>query len=421
MIRRMLLTVPLLAAATLSVVTPATAQTPQSGRGEPWYWSFNWDYVTAKPLKPACREKFPLKILPAPIGTTVSLNRLGYSQPGAHALPVPHHNVSTRDLRGTGSTDENGRLLVSERVDPIVAPGNLTLVALARNVYGSNATTKEVYEYEEWMIVLHVCGTRYVVFNHIDDIPASWVAATRAKGVRSECTVGQDNARVCMYSYLKVPVKQGTRIGRASGRSAGWDIGGWDTAKPTPGVLDPAKFTGRWATGTCVWEWFPASLKDQMFGKFVGDTSSCGTHGHDVANSLSGVWLAVGKRTFASSEDLHVALFPSYRNDGTYRFSIGFNSGIPSLQGGIYEFRAAASGLRNPTFQTVSPGQVACFDGFDPSYTADHSVTRIFATMTAGSTETLTIAGDRGGSCGTGPYAMPSGGATFERRTTTKG
>lgn len=394
-----------------------TSAGSSSSRSEPAYWRFNWDYVTAKPLKPACKGPYPLTVLPAPIDSIASINRLGYSQPGAHAMPVPHHNVSARDLRGSGSIDENGRLLVSERVDPIVSPGDLTITALARNSYSRNVTTNESYPYEEWMIVMHVCGTKYIVFNHIDDIPSQWVKATQGKAVRKECTTGQDSAEVCMYSYLSIPVERGQRIGRASGRSAGWDIGAWDTAVPTPGVLDPGKYTGRWATGTCVWPWFSPDLKDQVYSKFVGDKTSCGTHGHDVAATLSGVWLAEGKRDRASSEDLHIALFPSYRNDGAYRLSIGYDSNIASLPGGIYEFRAEPSGLRNPVFASVAPGQVACFDSFDPSYQRDGSVTRIYARMTKGSTETITIAGDRNGPCGTGPYSMPPGATQFERRS----
>jgi hypothetical protein len=336
-------------------------------------------------------------------------------------MPVPHHNISTQDLRGTGRTDENGRLLVSERVDPIASPADLTIIALARNVYPRNATTNEAYSYEEWMIAAHVCGTKYVVFNHIDDVPPSWLKAIEAPGVRKECNTGQDNASVCMYSNLSIPLEQGARLGRASGRSAGWDIGGWDTSRPTPGVMDPAKYTGRWAMGACVWDWFTPAIKAQVFTMLVGDKTSCGTHGQDVANSLSGVWLAAGKRSQAFIEDLHIALIASHKNDGTYRFSIGFNSGIPSLPGGIYEFGAAASGLRNPTFASVLPGQVACFDGFDPSYRVSASVTRIFATMSAGATEVLTIAGDSGGACGQGPYSMPSGAVAFERSTKTSG
>lgn len=399
----------------------ATTSGKVASKSEPWYWNMNWDYVTALPREPQCSEAYPLRVSPAPIDTIISLNRLGYSQPGAHAMPVPHHNISTRDLRGTGSKDENGHLLVSERVSPIVSPANLTITAMARNVYGRNVTTGEVYDYEEWMIVMHVCGTKYIVFNHIDDVPTAWVNATKAAGVREECNSGQDNARVCMYSYMTVPVKQGDRVGRASGRSAGWDIGAWDTSKPTPGVMDPAKYTGRWATGTCVWDWFSPDVKNQVFQRFVGDKSSCGTHGHDVVNSLSGVWLAVGQRARASSEDLHIALFPSYKNDGTYRFSIGYSSGISSLGGGIYEYTALNTGLHNPKFASVSPGQVACFDSFDTSYSRSTSVTRIFASMSAGSVEKIQIAGDSSGLCGQEPYLMPSGAITFERRTSTTG
>lgn len=392
-----------------------------SSAKEPWYFSMNWDSQTAAPRKPPCRDQFPLKVNPAAMSSYVSLNRLGFSQPGAHAMPVPHHNISTQDLRGTGRIDENGHLLVSERVDPISSPADLTIVALARNTYPRNVTTGEVYPYEEWMIAAHVCGTKYVVFNHIDDVPAAWRTAVEAPGVRKECNTGQDNASVCMYSNLSIPLKQGARLGRASGRSAGWDIGGWDTSRPTPGVMDPAKYSGRWAMGACVWDWFTPSIKAQVFAMLVGDKTSCGTHGQDVANSLSGVWLAEGKRSQAFIEDLHIALISSYKNDGTYRFSIGMNSGIPSLPGGIYEFRGAASGNRNAPFASVAPGQVACFDTFDQSYRPSASVTRIYASMAAGATERLTIAGDSGGACGPGPYAMPGGAVTFERSTKTTG
>lgn len=233
---------------------------------------------------------------------------------------------------------------------------------------------------------MHVCDTKYVFFNHVDDIPPSWVAATK-QASRQECVTGQDNARVCMYEGLNIAVKQGERVGRASGRSGGWDLGGLDTSRPTPGVMDPGKYTGRWATRACVWEWFTPSLRDAMFAKFIGDKTSRGTHGHDTINTLSGVWLAVRQRAHAFSEDLHVALIPSLKNDGTYRFSIGYSSNISSLSGGIYEFRAETSGLKNPRFASVAPGQVACFDTFDSSYTFDSSITRVFASMTAGDKE----------------------------------
>lgn len=404
-----------------STSTSSPSPSPTTKAAEPWYWTFNWDYVTALPLKPDCTTSTPLTRIPAPFETIRWINRRGYSQPGVHTLPVPHHNIFVRDLRQSGEKDENGHLLVSERIDPIVSPANLTLTAIAQNVYGRNSTTGEVYDYEEWMIALHVCGTKYIVFNHIDDIPKEWLAAIKAPGVREECAIGQDRARVCMYSYLSVPVRVGDRIGRASGRSGGWDLGGWDTSTPTPGVLDPGKNTARWATGTCVWDWFTPDLKAKAYDKFLGDQTSCGTHGHDLINSLAGVWLAVGKRNQAFTEDLHIALIPSYLNDGTYRFSIGFDSNIPSLPGGIYEFRANTAGLYNPVFSNVRSGQVACFDTFDQYYNFDKSVTRIYASMTAGETERITVAGVKGGTCGTGPYTIPSGAQTFERRTQTTG
>jgi len=392
-----------------------------SRANEPWYFEIvNWDTPSALPRSPACTEQYPLKVNPAPISSYASLNRLGYTQPGAHALPVPHHNVSTRDIYGSGQTDERGYLLVSERLD-IVAPADLTMVGLARNIYSRHVRTGQVYNYEEWMLSFHVCGTKYVVFNHIDDVPTSWLTTAKSSGAREECNTGQDNASVCMWSPVNIAVKQGSRLGRASGRSVGWDIGAWDTSRPAPGVMDPGKFTGRWSMEACVWDWFTPSIKAEVFAKFVGDKTSCGTTGHDVAGTLSGNWLAVGQRSRAAREDLHVALIPSYKNDGSFRFSIGYDSNISSLPGGIYEFTAEGSGLRNPRFSSVQAGQVACFDTFSSLYGKSDSITRIFATMQTGATEKLTIAGATGGTCGSGPYTMPSGATTFERINKTTG
>jgi hypothetical protein len=381
---------------------------------QPTNFTANWDIWSSEPREPACTTSTPLSVLPTPVNLIEYTNPLGYSQPGAHALPVPHHNVY---VAKTPSTDENGIARRTALIDPILAPSNATLVGLAHNVYAGKTSSGSMATYDEYMVSLHICGTIYVVFNHIDDVPAAWLDAAKQPGVKEECNEGQDEAEVCMWSYLEVPVKAGDRIGRASGYAHGWDIGATDASKPMEQRLDPGAWSPRWASAICALDLFEPALREQMYGTLVGD-GECGRAGFDVANSLSGVWLAIGKRERANQEDLHIGLFPRYTYDGRLRFSIGTEANVAGLPSDIYEFTPAASGLRNPAFTAVKPGEVACFDGLQAKESAMKlSVTRIYATMQSdGKMETVSIAGAGTGTCGSGPYTMPAQVTKFERR-----
>jgi len=385
-----------------------------SGGNEPEYFSANWDITSAAPREPQCTTKTPLTVLPTPIDQIDFIWPLGYSQPGTHALPVPHHNVHVKLEK---SIDEKGIERRSKLIDPVNAPSDATLVALARNIYSTKTTSGQSATYEEYMLSLHVCGTIYLVFNHLDLVPSAWLEAVKGSGVREECNQGQDGAEVCMWSNISVPIKAGERLGRASGRSHGWDIGATDTSRPMEHRIDPAAYTGRWSMATCVFDLFTPELKAQLGAKLTAK-DNCGRPDFDIVNTLSGVWLAVGMRDRASREDLHIALFPKYTYDGTLRFSIGLESKIAGLPGGIYEFTPAKSGLRNPDFIAVKPNEVACFDGLtSPNSQTKLTTTRIYAMMTsADGIETISIAGAGTGKCGSEPYSMPAEVTKFERR-----
>lgn len=381
---------------------------------QPTNFTANWDIWSSEPREPACTTATPLSVLPTTVDQISFTNPLGYSQPGAHALPVPHHNVYVAE---TASVDENGIKRRTALIDPILAPANATLVGLAHNVYSGTTESGGTATYDEYMLSLHICGTIYVVFNHIDEVPAQWLEAVKQDGVREECNSGQDEAEVCMWSYLEIPVKAGERLGRASGYAHGWDIGATDASKPMEHRLDPGAWSPRWASAICALDLFEPALKKQMYGTLVG-SGDCGRADFDIVDSLSGVWLALGKRERANQEDLHIGLFPRYTNDGRLRFSIGTESNVAGLPSGIYEFTPEASGLRNPAFTAVKPGEVACFDGLQPpSSGLKVSVSRIYATMKSdGKMETIAIAGAGTGTCGAGPFTMPAQVTEFERR-----
>lgn len=381
---------------------------------EPDYFMWNWDVTTTKPREPKCTSSTPLTVLPTPTSLVDFIWPLGYSQPGAHALPVPHHNVHVPEEK---STDEKGIERRTKLIDPVVSPGDATLVGLARNIYTTKSISGTKATYEEYMLSLHICGTLYVVINHLDLVPESWLAAVKQSPVREECNSGQDGAEVCMWSGLSIPVKAGERLGRSSGRAHGWDIGATDASRPMEHRIDPSAFTGRWSMATCVFDLFTPELKSQIMAK-LSPANTCGRPDFDYPNTLSGVWLAPGMRKRAAIEDLHIALFPKYTYDGTLRFSIGLQSNISGLPGGIYEFKPEKSGLRNPDFQMVKPGEVACFDGLtSPTAKEKLTTTRIYATMqSASGVETISIAGDGTGKCGSGPYSMPASATTFERQ-----
>lgn len=399
------------------VITTALFISSCGGSGqseEPEFFQWNWDVTTTKPLDPKCSSATPLTVLPTDTSLIDFIWPLGYSQPGSHALPVPHHNVHVADEK---SIDENGIERRTKLIDPVVSPGDATLVGLARNIYSTKNTSGAKATYEEYMISLHICGTLYVIMNHIDQVPESWLEAVKNKSVREECNSSQDGAEVCMWSGLSVPVKAGERVGRSSGRAHGWDIGATDASRPMEHRIDPSAYPPRWAAATCVFDLFVPELKTQIMSKLT-PKNTCGRVDYDYPNTLSGVWLAVGMRERAPIEDFHIALFPKFTADGTLRFSIGLQSNIAGLQGGIYEFKPEKSGLRNPDFQSVKPGEVACFDGLTPPNTETKlNTTRIYATMqSSGGLETISIAGAGTGECGSGPYSMPAGATSFERR-----
>ncbi|MFM8015665.1 MAG: hypothetical protein ACKPCO_06255, partial [Actinomycetota bacterium] len=124
------------------------------------------------------------------------------------------------------------------------------------------------------------------------------------------------------------------------------------------------------------------------------------------------------QRERSAQEDLHIALFPRFTYDGRLRFSIGTETNIAGLPSGIYEFTPEKSGLRNPAFTAVKPGEVACFDDLRaPETGLKIPVTRIYATMqSSDGMETISIAGAGTGKCGNGPYVMPNDLTKFERR-----
>jgi len=381
---------------------------------EPDYFSWNWDITTTKARAPKCASSTPLSVLPTSVDQIRYTNPLGYSQPGAHALPVPHHNVYVAEQK---SVDENGIERRSALVDPIKAPSNATLVGLARNRYAAKTTSGGSSTYDEYMISLHICDTYYLVFNHVDDIPQAWLEAVKDPSVREECNRGQDGAEVCMWSFLEIPVTAGERLGRASGRSHGWDIGATDTSKPMEHRIDPGAYSPRWAMAICALDLFEPALREQLYSTLVSK-GECGRPDHDYPTTLSGVWLAVGQRERSAQEDLHIALFPRFTYDGRLRFSIGTETNVAGLPSGIYEFTPEKSGLRNPAFTAVKPGEVACFDDLRaPETGLKIPVTRIYATMqSSDGMETISIAGAGTGKCGNGPYVMPNDQTKFERR-----
>lgn len=383
---------------------------------EPDYFSWNWDITTTAPRAPKCTAT-PLSVLPTPADQIGFIRPLGYSQPGSHALPVPHHNVHVAAQK---SVDDQGIPRRTALIDPIKAPADLTLVGLARNVYVGKTASGSSATYEEYMVSLHLCDSTYLIFNHVDDVPQAWLDAVEDPAVREECNRGQDEAEVCMWSFLDIPVKAGDRLGRASGYAHGWDIGATDVSRPMEHRIDPGAYTPRWASAICVLDLFEPALRDQLYATLESD-GECGRPDHDYPGTLSGVWLAPGMRDRSAWEDLHIALFPRYTYDGRLRFSIGNETQIPGLPTGVYEFRPEASGLRNPAFTAVKPGEVACFDGLAAAESAmTLPTTRIYATMqSSGGMETLSIAGAGTGKCGAAPYAMPAQVATFERRVGT--
>lgn len=379
---------------------------PRGWKGEPKWFISNWDVLTSAPVAPACASEKPLTTLATDLSLIDNITPQGFMQPGAHAMPVPHMYYNAPQ---TTEKDAQGQALRTKKV-PVYAPADMVLRSLS-----ANHLTPNGLEYDEYMLGFSLCGHYWVNFAHIDDLNPD-IAAAYPNAPLKECRSGgqtsaETKSQDCVYQYLSIKVKAGTKIGMSSGRAHGFDFGFVDTTAPATGKLNPGIFSPRWAAGRCHINYYTPDLAAQISAKLIGD-NGCGQLVSDVPGTARGMWMQKDKP--AQMEDFHVALAKHWSDKSLQAFSIGTESQVPGLSPRVYTFKPTQSG-NNRAFELVKPGETVCYDQLLANGSNDPLPT-IYIQMSTGSTEYLKIAGGTG-TCAASP-TMPSSYQTFERRNT---
>jgi hypothetical protein len=380
---------------------------PSAWQGEPSWFDPSWDIPTSFPVGQKCSASSILNTYITDLDGLQSITPQGFMQPGSHALPVPHMYYNTG---ATTDKDPNGVPYRSKVVN-MYAPADMTLYGAAKLTY----TNSDGYQYSEYMMTWHFCGTYWMFNAHVGWIAPEIQSAIDNAPLKNCQKGGQLNttSQDCYSSRFAYKVKAGTLYAKSSGRAHGFDFGFTDASAPIPARINPRAFAARWAAGLCHINYYPTDMRAKIESKLVGN-NGCGQLVSDSVGTAQGVWLAQDPSKYSVLEDYHIALAKHWSEKELLVFSIGWNADIPGMSGGVFTFKPNSSGPSNKPFTEVKDGQIMCYDNLNGTARNGESVPSILIKMTGGSTEKLTI-GKGAGSCGSGPYSLPSSTQTFER------
>lgn len=381
---------------------------PDGWDGEPAWFQANWDIPTTVSIAPKCTSNTILTNYVTDLDGIQSITPQGFMQPGSHALPVAHMYYNTG---ATTDKDPNGVAYRSKIVD-MYAPADMTLYGASKLTY----TMADGYKYSEWMMTWHFCGTYWMFNAH-----AGWLAPEIQRAIDDapvkNCQNGgqlNSGSQDCYSSRFAIRIKAGTLYAKSSGRAHGFDFGFTDASAPIPTRINPRAYSPRWSAGLCHVKYYSTSMQPRLESKLIGN-NGCGQLVSDVAGTAQGVWLAQGANKPSSQEDYHIALAKHWSDKDLLVFTIGWNSDVPGISGGVFTFKPNSNGPSNKPFTDVKNGDVMCYDGLSGTGKSGETNLTIYIKMTGGSTERLTIA-KGSGSCGAGPYIMPASSQTFERK-----
>lgn len=371
---------------------------PSNDQQESAWLGRNYDITSTQSLVPQCTSSTPLTRLVTDAGLIESITPLGFVQSDAHNTTVPHLYFNTGSPNG--STDSNGTQYRSNRV-PVYAPADMTI---------SGIITTMTSPYTEYSIGAHVCGRLWIAFNHVDELSPSLQTAFNA------------NKNIQNPQY-NISLKAGDKIAMSSGRSAGFDFRAMDTSHATPTRLNPKAWSPGWTTAVCGLDWYESATKDALYAKLATKrtVNKCGEPAMDIAGTASGAWLPVAHPDFGNwqGESETFSLVQTNDDPSQYYSSIGGNTSVDGIKSQTYRYKINTTGLNNPGAENVKTGDVACIDDLIPQGPyAGEAYPRAYIQMTTapeGELETILVASAPAGSCGTGPYIMPTHSTKFVR------
>ncbi|MBM4405788.1 MAG: hypothetical protein FJ039_06355 [Chloroflexi bacterium] len=340
--------------------------------------------------------------------------------PPDHVFPAPHMYFYTKNDATPNDIEA-----------PVYAPGNIVVTSIALRNYG---VLNDKTNYTDYTLSFGVCDGLEGYFHHVRSLThPDLTQALRAQG----CTpMGPGNEKFCSFP-VRVPIAAGVQMATTGDRAAG--VSGLDM-----GMRDYRLATGRsafanaerWCKGTgppgifehcytvCLFDYVSAVERDRYLGLFTDfsrsmvrtDQPRCGDFYTDRAGTAQGRWYSAANAE-QFSEAPHLYIGPSALSGSVYAFSMG--TSVTNVRARQYLFIPQASGLVNRRFDTITDGQVYCYERFY-DYAGDALANRtpasgitILAQLTNNG-QRLAISAGPGGACGSGPWTMANA-ATFER------
>ena len=314
---------------------------------------------------------------------------------------------------------------------PVYAPGNIVVDSIAlRNYARLNSRTN----YTDYTITFKVCDGVEGYFHHVRGLThPDLVRALQNQGCTPQ---GSGNEKFCSFP-TNVPIAAGAQMATTGDRAAG--VGGLDM-----GMRDYRLATGRsafanpsrWCLETsshnvydqcytvCPLDYVPAADRDRYLGLFTdfprtitrADEPRCGDFYTDRAGTAQGRWYSVANPA-QFSEAPHLYTGPSALSGAVHSFSMG--TSVPTLDARQYMFVPQAGGLVNRLFDTITDGQVYCYERFY-NWAGDALTNRnpltpfTILVQMANSGQRLLVAKRTETACGSGPWTMGTS-AIFER------
>ncbi len=301
----------------------------------------------------SCHKNKSLLILQQPVKagdlTTLVLNEadfkslvpLGSLNPSSHVYPTDHMYLYLTDPKIEA---------------PLYAPGNLTIISLARNKHAIGTQ----FENEDYSIKLGAYES-YIEFGHVSRLTDVMLAGVDfSKGQCQEYSLGGTEMEEKCTIETNIKVKAGDIIGycgKVLGQSA-LDFGLYINNKPV-----------------CPLDYFSEPTRTELVNRISNYdgtikptiTPVCGSANQNLDNTAQGVWLRVDKQAYPNAE--HAPKYPESANialvhdniDGRAVFSIGLT--VPGVSPNTYYFKPKATGLLNRDFADVKvDGNIYCYD-----------------------------------------------------------